>query len=159
MAIVSGRQPACHGGVSRGSTHSRAFRAARRRGYATVAAARQPDIGAAFNGPSLEAFAPMINSVVPSATMCQSQPAPWPPIIVLNSSFTDFMEECRSRGSGRRLPSLAGALHERRTRFVLRTGGPWPMAKVMVVDDAYSDLMLMESILKSAGHQVVSLID
>jgi len=33
------------------------------------------------------------------------------------------------------------------------------MAKVMVVDDAYSDLMLMESILKSAGHQVVSLID
>ena len=33
------------------------------------------------------------------------------------------------------------------------------MAKVMVVDDAYSDLMLMESILKSAGHQVVSLAD
>lgn len=33
------------------------------------------------------------------------------------------------------------------------------MAKVMVVDDAYSDLMLMESILKSAGHQVVSLTD
>jgi twitching motility two-component system response regulator PilH len=33
------------------------------------------------------------------------------------------------------------------------------MAKVMVVDDAYSDLVLMESILKSAGHQVVSLID
>lgn len=31
------------------------------------------------------------------------------------------------------------------------------MAKVMVVDDAYSDLALMESILKGAGHQVVSL--
>jgi twitching motility two-component system response regulator PilH len=54
---------------------------------------------------------------------------------------------------------LAGALHERRTRLVLPTGGFWPMAKVMVVDDAYSDLVLMESILKSAGHQVVSLID
>ena len=33
------------------------------------------------------------------------------------------------------------------------------MAKVMVVDDAYSDLQLMASILKSAGHQVVSLSD
>jgi DNA-binding response OmpR family regulator len=33
------------------------------------------------------------------------------------------------------------------------------MAKVMVVDDAYSDLIFMESILKSAGHQVVSLMD
>jgi CheY-like chemotaxis protein len=33
------------------------------------------------------------------------------------------------------------------------------MGKVMVVDDAYSELKLMESILKSAGHQVVSLID
>ena len=31
------------------------------------------------------------------------------------------------------------------------------MAKVMVVDDAYSDLKLMESILKAAGHDVVSL--
>ena len=31
------------------------------------------------------------------------------------------------------------------------------MAKVMVVDDAYSDLKLMESILRGAGHQVVSL--
>jgi twitching motility two-component system response regulator PilH len=31
------------------------------------------------------------------------------------------------------------------------------MAKVMVVDDAYSDLKLMESILRSAGHEVVSL--
>ncbi len=33
------------------------------------------------------------------------------------------------------------------------------MAKVMVVDDAYSELKLMESILRNAGHQVVSLID
>ena len=33
------------------------------------------------------------------------------------------------------------------------------MAKVMVVDDAYSELKLMESILKSAGHEVVSLLD
>jgi twitching motility two-component system response regulator PilH len=33
------------------------------------------------------------------------------------------------------------------------------MAKVMVVDDAYSELKLMESILRSAGHQVVTLID
>ena len=33
------------------------------------------------------------------------------------------------------------------------------MAKVMVVDDAYSDLKLMESILRGAGHQVVSLSD
>jgi len=33
------------------------------------------------------------------------------------------------------------------------------MAKVMVVDDAYSDLKLMESILRNAGHQVVSLSD
>jgi twitching motility two-component system response regulator PilH len=31
------------------------------------------------------------------------------------------------------------------------------MAKVMVVDDAHSDLKLMESILRGAGHQVVSL--
>jgi len=31
------------------------------------------------------------------------------------------------------------------------------MAKVMVVDDAYSDLKLMESILRAAGHDVVSL--
>jgi twitching motility two-component system response regulator PilH len=30
------------------------------------------------------------------------------------------------------------------------------MAKVMVVDDAQSDLRLMEAILQSAGHQVVS---
>jgi twitching motility two-component system response regulator PilH len=33
------------------------------------------------------------------------------------------------------------------------------MAKVMVVDDAYSELKLMESILRTAGHQVVTLID
>jgi twitching motility two-component system response regulator PilH len=33
------------------------------------------------------------------------------------------------------------------------------MAKVMVVDDAYSELKLMESILRGAGHQVVTLID
>ena len=33
------------------------------------------------------------------------------------------------------------------------------MAKVMVVDDAYSDLKLMESILRNAGHQVVPLSD
>jgi twitching motility two-component system response regulator PilH len=33
------------------------------------------------------------------------------------------------------------------------------MAKVMVVDDAYSDLKLMESILRGAGHEVVSLTD
>jgi DNA-binding response OmpR family regulator len=30
------------------------------------------------------------------------------------------------------------------------------MGKVMVVDDAYSEIQLMESILKSAGHQVLS---
>lgn len=33
-----------------------------------------------------------------------------------------------------------------------------PMAKVMVVDDAYSELKLMESILRGAGHHVVTLI-
>jgi twitching motility two-component system response regulator PilH len=33
------------------------------------------------------------------------------------------------------------------------------MAKVMLVDDALSELKLMESILKSAGHEVVSLTD
>jgi twitching motility two-component system response regulator PilH len=40
-----------------------------------------------------------------------------------------------------------------------RAGEEEPMAKVMVVDDAYSELKLMESILRGAGHQVVSLID
>ena len=53
---------------------------------------------------------------------------------------------------------MAGALHERQEQF-LPIGESLPMAKVMVVDDAYSDLILMESILKSAGHLVVSLID
>ena len=33
------------------------------------------------------------------------------------------------------------------------------MGKVMVVDDAYSDLKLMESILRTGGHQVVTLVD
>jgi len=33
------------------------------------------------------------------------------------------------------------------------------MSKVMVVDDAYSELQLMESILKSAGHEVVAYLD
>jgi twitching motility two-component system response regulator PilH len=33
------------------------------------------------------------------------------------------------------------------------------MAKVMVVDDAVSELKLMESILKGAGHQVLSFVD
>jgi len=33
------------------------------------------------------------------------------------------------------------------------------MSKVMVVDDAYADLKMMESILKSAGHEVVSYAD
>jgi DNA-binding response OmpR family regulator len=33
------------------------------------------------------------------------------------------------------------------------------MAKVMVVDDAYSEVQVMESILKSAGHQVLSFMD
>jgi twitching motility two-component system response regulator PilH len=33
------------------------------------------------------------------------------------------------------------------------------MGKVMVVDDAYSELQMMETILRSAGHQVLSYID
>ncbi len=33
------------------------------------------------------------------------------------------------------------------------------MSKVMVVDDAYSEVQMMEAILKSAGHQVVSYLD
>ena len=45
------------------------------------------------------------------------------------------------------------------TARVLARGGRGPMAKVMVVDDAYSELKLMESILRGAGHQVVTLID
>src|SRR5947209_18887820 len=51
---------------------------------------------------------------------------------------------------------MAAALHFR-PPTPLWQGGPRPMAKVMVVDDAYSDLKLMESILRGAGHQVVSL--
>ena len=33
------------------------------------------------------------------------------------------------------------------------------MGKVMVVDDAYADLKMIESILKRAGHDVVSYVD
>jgi len=33
------------------------------------------------------------------------------------------------------------------------------MGKVMVVDEAYSEIQMMESILKGAGHQVVSFTD
>jgi CheY-like chemotaxis protein len=33
------------------------------------------------------------------------------------------------------------------------------MGKVMVVDDAYSELTMMEGILRTAGHKVVTLID
>src|SRR5574337_876267 len=33
------------------------------------------------------------------------------------------------------------------------------MGKVRVVDDAYSELQMMESILKSAGHEVISYPD
>jgi CheY-like chemotaxis protein len=33
------------------------------------------------------------------------------------------------------------------------------MSKVMVVDDAFSELKMIESILRSAGHDVVSYID
>ena len=33
------------------------------------------------------------------------------------------------------------------------------MSKVMVVDDAYSEVQVMESILRSAGHDVVSYLD
>ena len=33
------------------------------------------------------------------------------------------------------------------------------MSKVMVVDDAYSEVQMMEAILKSAGYQVVSYLD
>jgi twitching motility two-component system response regulator PilH len=52
---------------------------------------------------------------------------------------------------------LATALHFPRGH--LRPKEARPMAKVMVVDDAYSELKLMESILKSAGHEVISLVD
>ena len=40
-----------------------------------------------------------------------------------------------------------------------RRGEALVMGKVMVVDDAISELKLMESILRGAGHQVVSFID
>ena len=33
------------------------------------------------------------------------------------------------------------------------------MSKVMVVDDAYSELQVMETILRSAGHDVVTYLD
>lgn len=33
------------------------------------------------------------------------------------------------------------------------------MGKVMVVDDAYSDIQIMESILRSAGHEVITYLD
>jgi twitching motility two-component system response regulator PilH len=33
------------------------------------------------------------------------------------------------------------------------------MGKVMVVDDAYSELQMMETILRSAGHEVLTYID
>lgn len=33
------------------------------------------------------------------------------------------------------------------------------MGKVMVVDDAYSDIQIMESILRSAGHEVITYPD
>jgi len=33
------------------------------------------------------------------------------------------------------------------------------VAKVMVVDDAYSDLKVIENILQSAGHQVLTFLD
>lgn len=33
------------------------------------------------------------------------------------------------------------------------------MGKVMVVDDAYSELQVMESILRSAGHEVLTYLD
>jgi twitching motility two-component system response regulator PilH len=38
-------------------------------------------------------------------------------------------------------------------------GGLRRMAKVMVVDDAYSELQVMETILRSAGHEVVTSLD
>jgi len=33
------------------------------------------------------------------------------------------------------------------------------MAKVMVVDDAYSELQVMETILRSVGHDVLTYLD
>src|SRR5439155_13993727 len=43
---------------------------------------------------------------------------------------------------------------------VSRAGGDClSMSKVMVVDDAYSELQVMETILRSAGHDVVTYLD
>src|SRR4030095_9777848 len=39
------------------------------------------------------------------------------------------------------------------------TGGARPMPKVMVVDDAYSELQVMETILRSAGYDVTTYLD
>src|SRR5262249_49228497 len=38
-------------------------------------------------------------------------------------------------------------------------GGLCSMAKVMVVDDAYTELQVMETILRSAGHDVLTYLD
>src|SRR6267142_2850466 len=58
-------------------------------------------------------------------------------------------------------PALAAAWQPRCTSaaHAALARRPGPMAKVMVVDDAQSDLKLMESILRGAGHEVVSLTD
>jgi twitching motility two-component system response regulator PilH len=40
-----------------------------------------------------------------------------------------------------------------------KAGGLRPMAKVMVVDDAYSELQVMETILRSVGHDVLTYLD
>lgn len=45
------------------------------------------------------------------------------------------------------------------TAAFARQEAPVEMSKVMVVDDAYSELQVMESILRSAGHDVVSYLD
>jgi twitching motility two-component system response regulator PilH len=54
-------------------------------------------------------------------------------------------------------PRSGSSVAPRAIRAAARREGS--MAKVMVVDDAYSELALMESILRNAGHQVVSLIN
>jgi twitching motility two-component system response regulator PilH len=38
-------------------------------------------------------------------------------------------------------------------------GGRLSMGKVMVVDDAYAELQVMETILRSAGHEVMTYLD
>jgi len=40
-----------------------------------------------------------------------------------------------------------------------KAGGLRPMGKVMVVDDAYSELQVMETILRSVGHDVLTYLD